>query len=156
MEPLLVTDASVPLRFLLGAVAGVLATLSMDLAMTRLPEGDTPPFVAAGVLTATQPRNAPGRLAAAVHYTAGGLTGPLFVWLLFVVEVLLDGPSLSATLLTAVITYLLMVGFFAFVVLPRSRTPPGRAGAIRRDWALSAAAYLLVLVPLVAGGSILL
>jgi len=73
MDPLLVTDRAVPLRFLLGAVAGILATLSMDLVMTRLPEGDTPPFVASGVLTATRPRSAPGRLAAVVHYLAGGL-----------------------------------------------------------------------------------
>jgi hypothetical protein len=46
-----------------------------------------------------------------------------------------------------------MVGFFAAVVLPRSRVAPGRVGAIRRDWALSAATYLVVLVPVVALGS---
>jgi hypothetical protein len=156
MEPLLVTDASVPLRFVLGVVAGVLATLSMDLLMTRLPEGDTPPFVAAGVLTGTSPRNAPGHLAAAAHYLAGGLTGPLFVWLLFATEALLGGPSLSASALSGAVLYVLMVGFFVVVVLPRSRAPPGQVGLIRRDWALSAAAYLLVLVPLVALGSGLL
>lgn len=156
MEPLLVTDASVPLRFLLGVVAGVLATLSMDRLMIRLPEGDTPPFVAAGVLTGTPPRNAPGRLAAAAHYLAGGLTGPLFVWLLFATEALLGGPSLSASVLSGAVLYVLMVGFFAVVVLPRSRVPPDRVGLIRRDWAVSAAAYLFVMVPLVAIGSRLL
>lgn len=124
MEPLLVTDPSIPLRFLLGGVAGVLATLFMDAVMARLPEGETSPFVASGVLTDTPPRNAPGRLAAVVHYVAGGLTGPLFIWLLF-----------------------------AVVVLPRSLAPSGRVGRIRRDWALSAAAYLLVLVPVVTLGS---
>jgi len=46
-----------------------------------------------------------------------------------------------------------MVGFFALVVLPRSRLPSARIADIRRDWAISAAAYLLVLVPLVAFGS---
>jgi len=84
------------------------------------------------------------------------MTGPLFVWLVFAVEVLLGGPSPAATLLAAAATYLLMVGFFVLVVLSQSRIPPGRVGLIRRDWALSAAAYLLVLVPLVALGSRLL
>ena len=156
MEPSLATDPAVPLRFLLGAVAGVLATLAMDLVMARLPEGETPPFVASGVLTATRPRNAPGRLAAAVHYLAGGLTGPLFVWLLFAVEALTGRAILPATVLATAVTYLLMVGFFVVVVLPRSRTPPARRRAIRRDWALSAATYLTVLAPVVAGGSTLL
>ena len=91
MQPLLATDPSIPLRFLLGVAAGLAATLVMDAAMARLPEGETPPSVAAGVLTDTPPRNAPGRLAAAVHYLAGGLTGPLFVWLLFCVEAVLGG-----------------------------------------------------------------
>jgi hypothetical protein len=153
MEPLLVTDPSIPLRFLLGVAAGVLATLCMDAVMARLPEGEASPFVASGVLTDTPPRNAPGRLAAVVHYIAGGLTGPLFVWLLFAVEALSGGPSLLATLLATAVIYVLMVGFFAVVVLPRSLAPSSRVGRIRRDWALSAAAYLLVLVPVVTLGS---
>jgi hypothetical protein len=156
MQPLLATDPSIPLRFLLGVAAGLAATLVMDAAMARLPEGETPPSVAAGVLTDTPPRNAPGRLAAAVHYLAGGLTGPLFVWLLFGVEAVLGGPSVPATLLATAALYPLMVGFFAAVVLPRSRVAPGRIGAVRRDWALSAATYLVVLVPVVALGSGLL
>ncbi|MFB6228981.1 MAG: hypothetical protein ABEH88_10560 [Halobacteriales archaeon] len=156
MKPLLVTDPAIPLRFLLGVVAGVLATLFMDIVMARLPEGDAPPFVASGVLTATPPRSAPGRLAGTVHYLAGWLTGPLFVWLLFATEAIAGGPSILTTLLAAAVLYLLMVGFFVAVVLPRSRAPPSRVDLIRRDWALSAAAYLLVLVPLVALGSRLL
>jgi hypothetical protein len=156
MKTLLVTDIVIPLRFLLGVVAGVLATLFMDVVMTRLPEGDAPPFVASGVLTGTPPRSAPGRLAGVVHYLAGWLTGPLFVWLLFTVEAIAGGLSIFTTLLAAAALYLLMVGFFVVVVLPRSRAPPGRVGLIRRDWALSAAAYLFVLVPLVGVGSRLL
>ena len=49
-----------------------------------------------------------------------------------------------------------MVGFFVFVVLPRSRLEPGRAGAVRRDWVTAVAAYLLVVVPVVHAGSLLL
>lgn len=157
MDPLTVhASLAVPLRFAAGVVAGVVATLAMDLVMARLPEGTTPPSIAAGVLTDRPPRAAPARLATVVHYLAGVLTGPLFVWLLFASEGVLAGRSLAATLAAAVVLYLLMVGFFAIVVLPRSRVPAGRVGAIRRDWGVSAAAYLVVLVSLVTLASGLL
>jgi hypothetical protein len=39
------------------------------------------------------------------------------------------------------------------VVLARSRVQPERAGAIGRDWAVSAAAYLVVLVGIVRAGT---
>ncbi|WP_336338520.1 hypothetical protein [Haloarcula brevis] len=149
----LVTTLTVSLRFVIGVAAGVAATLAMDLVMARLTEGETPPLVAAGVLTDSAPQHAPERLASVVHYVAGWLTGPLFVWVLLTSEGLLGGQSLLATGLAAAVLYALMVGFFVFVVLPRSRLPSVRLAAIRRDWAISAAAYLLVLVPLVAVGS---
>ena len=149
----LVTTLTVSLRFVIGVAAGVVATVAMDLVMARLPEGETPPFVAAGVLTDSAPQHAPGRLANVVHYIAGWLTGPLFVWLLLTSEGLVGGQSILATVLAAVVLYTLMVGFFVFVVLPRSRLASVRMADIRRDWAISAAAYLLVLVPLVALGS---
>lgn len=149
----LVTTLSVPLQFVVGVVAAVVATLVMDVVAARLPEGETPPFVASGVLTDNRPSVAPARLASVVHYLAGLLTGPLFVWLLLASQGVLGGPSLLATLLAAGTLFVLMVGFFAVVVLPRSKIADGRVGAVRRDWALSAAAYVLVLVPIVAVGS---
>jgi len=149
----LATTLTVSLRFVIGVAAGVVATVAMDLVMGRLPEGETPPFVAAGVLTDSAPQHAPGRLANVVHYIAGWLTGPLFVWVLLTSEGLLGGQSLLATVLAATVLYTLMVGFFVFVVLPRSRLASVRIADIRRDWAISAAVYLLVLVPLVALGS---
>ncbi|WP_058991572.1 hypothetical protein [Haloarcula sp. CBA1127] len=148
----LVTALTVSLRFVIGVAAGVVATVVMDLVMARLPEGETPPFIASGVLTDSAPQKAPGRLASVVHYIAGWLTGPLFVWVLFTSEGLLSGSSILAAVLAAVVLYTLMVGFFVIVVLPRSRLPSGRIADIRRDWAISAAAYLLVLVPLVTLG----
>jgi hypothetical protein len=148
----LATTADVPLRFAVGVVAAVLATLVMDRVMARLPEGETPPFVAAGVLTERPPGDAPARLAAVVHYLAGALTGPLFVWLTLASEAVLGGPSTAATLLATAVLYPLMVGFFTVVVLPRSQVAADRVAAIRRDWAVAAAAYLLVLVPVVAVG----
>lgn len=154
MESLpLVTTLTVSLRFVVGVVAGILATLAMDLVMARLPEGKTPPFVASGVLTDSAPQHAPERLASVVHYIAGWLTGPLFVWVLITSEGLLGGPSVLATLLAGVVLYGLMVGFFVVIVLPRSRLASVRVPDIRRDWAISAAVYLIVLVPLVALGS---
>lgn len=138
-----------PLLFVVGVVAAVVATLVMDQVMARLPEGETPTFVASGVLTERHPDRAPGRLATVVHYLAGWLTGPLFVWLLLASWAVL-GRGVGGTLAAAVVLYGLMVGFFAVVVLPRSRVDRGRVEIIRRDWAVSAAAYLLVLVPLVA------
>lgn len=144
----LLASLAVPLQFLGGLAAAVVATLVMDAVMARLPEGETPPFVASGVLTDRPPADAPARLASVVHYLAGGLTGPLFVWVTFVTGGLL-GISLAATVAAAAVLYALMVGFFAVVVLPRSQVSAARVGAIRRDWAVSAAAYLLVLVPVV-------
>ena len=144
---------SIPILFVVGVIAGIVATLVMDLVMARLPEGVTPMYIAAGVLTDRQPDDAPGRLAAVVHYVAGLLTGPLFVWLLLASEGLLGGRSAVATLAATVVLFVLMIGFFVVVVLPRSRVGAGRLGTIRRDWAVAAAAYLVVLVPLVAAAS---
>jgi len=143
---------SVPILFAVGVGAGIVSTLVMDVVMARLPEGETPMYIAAGVLTDRPPEEAPGRLAAVVHYVAGLLTGPLFVWLLLASEGLL-GASAVSTVAAAVVLLVLMIGFFAAVVLPRSRVDAGRLGTIRRDWAVAAAAYLVVLVPLVAAAS---
>jgi hypothetical protein len=100
---------SIPLRFVAGILAGIAATFAMDLVMPRLPEGPTPPSIASGVLTETPPDDAPERLATVVHYIAGVLTGPLFVWLLFAVEGVLNGPSAGVTAITASVLYLLVL-----------------------------------------------
>ncbi|ACV46951.1 MULTISPECIES: hypothetical protein [Halomicrobium] len=142
----------VALLITFGIVAGMLATRGMDVVMARLPEGETPPFVASGVLTEQNPDSAPKRLAAVVHHAAGWLTGPLYVTLLLLVGNVL-GDGVVTYLLTAVVLLVLMVGFFAVVVLPRPGLARQRVRTITRDWAVSAAAYLLVLVPLVAGAA---
>ena len=151
MIPLQSTGSvAVPLLFLVGVVAGVFATLAMDLVMGRIDEGETPPRIASGVLTDTHPDESPERLASVVHYVAGMLTGPLFVWILLAVGGLL-GTGLLAAAVAGVLLYPLMVGFFALVVLPRSRgLSRQRLARIRRAWAIEAVAYLLVLVPVVA------
>ncbi len=143
---------STPLRIVLGVAAGVVATRGMDLVMARLPEGETPPRVASGVLSERTPEQAPARLAAVVHHAAGWLTGGLFVTLVLFAEALL-GASSVAYAGAAVVLYGLMVGFFAVVVLPRVGFGRERVRRVVRDWAVSAAAYLLVLVALVWAGS---
>jgi len=155
MQPVVSAGPDPALRFPLGLLAAVVATLVMDQVMVRLPEGETPPQIAAGVLTETHPSDASGRLAAVVHYLAGWLTGPLFVWLLYAGEYLV-GPGLSTAISIGAVLFVLMVGFFLVVVLPRSRVRNSRRGSIARDWTLSAGAYLVVLVPVVAVGSALL
>ncbi|MCL9814687.1 hypothetical protein [Natranaeroarchaeum aerophilus] len=148
MEPSLAT-LTVPLQFAFGVLAGLLATLAMDRAMGALPEGPTPPFVAAAVLTETTPRAAPERLAFVIHYLAGVFTGPLFVWLLLTSEGLF-GRGVTATLVAAGVLYALMVGFFVLIPLAQVDLHPNRRSTVGRDWALSAAVYVAVLVPVVS------
>jgi hypothetical protein len=73
----------------------------------------------------------------------------LFVWLYLVASSVV-GAGLPAVVVAALVCYPLMVGFFAVVVLPRSRgLPRQRLSAIRRAWSVEAAVYLLVCAPLV-------
>lgn len=153
---LVTTAIEVPALFLVGAGAAVLATLSMDLVMPRITEGATPPRVASGVLTNRPPREASRRLAAVVHYVAGGLTGPVYVWLTLAVMALVGGGEL-ASVAVGVGLYPLMVGFFVVIVLPRATGLSGRRRRrIALAWALEALVYVIVLVPVVIAGGRLL
>jgi uncharacterized membrane protein YdcZ (DUF606 family) len=135
----------------LGPVVGLLATLAMDPVMARRPEGETAPKVAAGVLTDTPVDDASERLAAWVHYVAGGGSGLLFVGLVSAVQAALSVGTVVALVVAGHAMFALMVGFFALVPLPRaSGLPRQRLGPIRRDWAVSAAAYVLVAALIVA------
>jgi hypothetical protein len=141
---------SVPVLILASIAAGVLATLAMDAVMPRIAEGEMPPRIASGVLTGKPPDHAPRRLAAVVHYVAGSLTGPLFLWLSLVAG-LLVGPGPAAVALATVVCYPLMVGFFLLVPLPRAEgLARQRVRGIGRAWAVEAAVYLAVLAPVVA------
>jgi hypothetical protein len=149
LELVVAVPSSVPALFLASVVAAVVATLAMDAVMPRLDEGSTPPRIASGVLTKQPPNHSPRRLAAVVHYVAGALTGPLFLWLSLAAG-LLVGPGALALVAATVVCYPLMVGFFALVVLPRAKgLAPRRVAVIRRAWAVEAAVYLVVLAPLV-------
>lgn len=142
--------ASVPavVRFPVGLVAGAVAVLVMDRMMARVPEGTTPPYVAASVLTRRTVEEAPARLASVAHYLAGLGTGLLLVYLSLVAEWLAGGSSAVTVSATTLVLYLLMVGFFVAVPLPRATGLDGsRRSAVARAWAIDAAGYLGVLVP---------
>jgi hypothetical protein len=135
----------------LGPVVGLLATLAMDRVMPRLPEGTTAPKVAASVLTDTPVDAAPERLATWVHYVAGGGSGLLFVGLVAAVQIALGVGGGVALVVASPVMLALMVGFFALVPLPWAKgLPRQRLSTIRRDWALSAATYVVVAAVLVA------
>jgi hypothetical protein len=141
-----------PVGLLVGAAVGLVATLGMDLPMNRLPEGPTAPKVAAGTLSGSPLDRAPSGVATAAHYGAGVGSGVLFLAGVAAAQWLL-GDALLAVVAAAVVLFVLMNWFFSFVVVPTyGRVPGSRVGAVRRDWALSAAAYLLVASVLVGGG----
>ena len=140
----------------LGPIVGLLATLAMDRVMPRLPEGETAPRVAAGVLTDTPIDRAPERLATWVHYVAGGGAGLLFVGLVSAVQTVLDLGTVAALVVAGPVMLALMVGFFALVPLPRAAgVPRQRLSLIRRDWAVSAATYVATAALLVAAAGAL-
>lgn len=132
----------------LGIIAGSVATLGMDAVMARLPEGATPPRVAASVLTSTAVEDAPERLATFVHYFAGAGTGALYLWLLLVAETVVGVSPLVTVAVSAAFLYVSMVAFFAFVPLPLSDgLSEKRRRRTVRDWTVCAAVYVVVVAP---------
>lgn len=141
---------SVPSLALVGAVAGLLATLVMDIPMRALlDEGMTPPFVAAGALTGSDTADAPRRVALAVHYGSGTGAGLIFTALVVLAATTgasgsaVAGVPVLAIAAAALVQFPVMVAFFASVVLPRFGTVDDRrVPRIRRDWLVSAAVYV--------------
>jgi len=135
----------------LAPLVGLLATLAMDPVMARLPEGTTAPKVAAGVLTDTPVDGAPERLATWIHYVAGAGSGFLFVGLVAAVGTVAGTGTAVTLALVAPVMVALMVGFFALVPLPHANgIARQRLSQVRRDWAISAVAYVTVAAGLVA------
>jgi len=143
-------------RFPIGLVAAGIAVLGMDRLMAHTAEGTTPPSVAASVLTGQPVDAAPSRLASAVHYLAGLGTGLLFVYFLLAAEQLTGVLSATTIVGTTVVLYVLMVGFFILIPLPRATgLDDTRRSQTGVAWAIAAAGYLLVLVPATIGLSLI-
>jgi hypothetical protein len=146
----LTDPAAFPARLVAGAIAGFVATLVMDIPMGRLPEGETSYYVAAGVLEGEPLDSAPDQTATAVHYGAGTLSGALFVGVTVAVESLLGTTaSLLAVLAAVVIQLPIMIAFFSyFVLVLYGGVPDERVPQVRRDWALAATVYVVVVAAL--------
>ncbi|WP_379724891.1 hypothetical protein [Halonotius sp. GCM10025705] len=142
-------------RFPIGLAAAGIAVLGMNRLMAHTAEGTTPPSVAASVLTGRPVDAAPSRLASVVHYLAGLGTGLLFVYFLLVAEQLTGALSATTVAGTTVALYVLMVGFFILIPLPRATgLDDTRRSQTGLAWAIAAAGYLLVLVPATVGLSL--
>lgn len=149
-------------RLLVNVVAGLLATVVMNVPMKRLREGQTPPFVAASAITGDKLKEVPSLIASGIHYGAGMLAGVLYTLLVVGFEDVVPpiefiggtGLSLGPHLLAGAVVLAFLYGFFAYFVLPRfgqSANTEGRRDRVRSDWLRSALVYalaLLVLVPL--------
>lgn len=154
-----VTAPPLAVRLAVAMVAGFAASVVMDLPMWYLDQGTEPPRTAASVLYGKPPAAVSGVEARSAHYAAGILAGVLFALLAVgielvgvvpIVAVLAGGLPLTSHLLAGVGVFAFLYVFFGYVVLPRFR-PEKRdvAGAIRGQWALSAAVYVLALWVLV-------
>ncbi|MFB6205494.1 MAG: hypothetical protein ABEJ05_03065 [Haloglomus sp.] len=149
----------------LGALAGLLATVLMNVPMQRLPEGSTPPFVAAGALTGEDLTAVSEGLASLVHYAAGTLAGVSFVLLAEAIERFVaarggapgfdlviagSGIRLVPHIIAGAVTFSILYLFFAYLVLPLfGKEASARVRAVRNDWAISAAVYTAALVVLI-------
>jgi hypothetical protein len=154
------TTGGIPTLWFLavGGVAGVVAAVVMDWPMSRQPEGFTPAYIAAGVLTRRRPENVRFRTAMVAHHLAGGLAGLLYALVALGVDRGLPGigPIVGVTLAAHLVGVVAVVGFiyafFAHLVLPRAGGRPyeEQATAVRGQWLRSALVYglsVLVLVP---------
>ena len=163
MEPLTggLPPGTVPVPWFLAIaiIVGVIAALVMDWPMSRQPEGFTPAYIAAGVLTRTPARDVRFRTAMIAHHLAGGLAGLLYALVALGVDRVAPGsPAIGVALGAHLIGVIAVVGFiyafFAHLVLPRAGGRPyeEQATAVRGQWLRSALVYgatLLFLVPIV-------
>ncbi|WP_255148711.1 hypothetical protein [Halorarius halobius] len=161
MDPFVLHVSDVPTltgRAAVGAVAGLLAAVVMNIPMQRLPEGTAPPFVAAGALTGEGLAEVDPKLASGVHYAAGVLAGVVFTLVAVGLERVLPpraalagvGLRIAPHALAALVTFAFLVVFFAYLVLPVfGGEARERAGQVRRDWVVSASVYTVALVAFV-------
>lgn len=145
----------------IGAFAGLLATVLMNLPMQRLPEGSTPPFVVASALTGEALTEVSGGLASLVHYATGTLAGAGFVLVGEGIErvvaarggapgfdLVLSGTGILLVphLIAAMTTFSVLFVGFGYVVLPLfGKDARTRARRVRNDWAIATAVYTVAL-----------
>jgi hypothetical protein len=143
----------------LSAVAGLVAAVAMNVAMSRQEEGFAPAYVAAAVLRRTTPA-ATGIVAAlVVHHVAGLVTGAVYGACYLLVAgvtpslVRVGGVGLLPHLVSVTLVVAFIYAFFAHVVLPRAGREiyEERSTAVRGMWLRSSLVFgtsLLVAAPL--------
>jgi hypothetical protein len=149
---------SLDIRLAVAAVAGLVATLGMTVAMRLQSRGYVPAYVAAAAVWRRPPERVSWSAANAVHLVAGMLAGVLFEGLVAAgerlrpafgidVEVAIAGLVSVLELLALAAVGAFLYGFFAWLVFPRYGGAAYESGAetIRRQWAVSAAVYVALL-----------
>lgn len=147
------------IRLSVAAVAGLVATLGMTVAMRLQSRGYVPAYVAAAALWRRPPERVSWSAANAVHLVAGMLAGALFEGLVVVGERLRPalGMDVEAAiadlvsvteLLALAIVGVFLYGFFAWLVFPRYGGAAYESGAetVRRQWVVSAVVYVCLLL----------
>ncbi|KTG09217.1 hypothetical protein AUR64_15605 [Haloprofundus marisrubri] len=136
-------------RLALGALAGLVAAVVMDVPMGRQEGGFTPAYVAASVLRRTTPDEVSFRDANVVHHGAGLLAGVLYAVVLTASESVvppvwsLGGVDLLAHLVAVGVVVGFIYGFFAYLVLPRAgrRIYEEQSTAVRGQWLRSSLVF---------------
>lgn len=148
-----------PLFVGLCALAGLLASLAMDLSMIQQEEGFTPAYVAASVLLRTPPEDVGFAGANVVHHAVGVLAGAMYAALYLALALFLPvGPVVGRLgavphLVAAAGVVLFIYSFFAYFVLPRAgRTIyEERSTAVCGQWLRSSLVFgagLVLVAPL--------
>lgn len=142
-------------RLLLAVLAGVLATVIMNVPIQRQSEGTAPTFVVAAALTGRNLTEVSPRAASVVHYVLGVLAALAHT----LAAVGLEQALPTAAYLDSVRLYLaphlvagllllgVVFGGFAYVVLPLAGGPArDRAATVRTQWLVSSAVYVAALL----------
>lgn len=141
-----------------GALAGFLAAVVMNLPMGWLADGYAPAYVAAAAVRGRSPETVARRDAVVVHHAAGvlaGLVHAVLTWAVLSITGTADataGVGPFANLAVAAVLVVCLYALFAYLVFPRAGGPLRERGdAIRRQWLLSAFVYGFALSALVPG-----
>jgi len=146
------------LRLALAAVAGLVATLGMTAVMRLQSHGYVPAYVAAAAVWRRPPEQVSRSAADAVHLAAGMAAGVLFEALDagyerlrsaagVDVEVVVAGVATLSEVAALAVVVAFLYAFFSSLVFPRfgGAAYETRTGTVRRQWAVSAVAYGVVL-----------